>query len=141
MIDQLAFAEFLTKGEFDRHLRSMRPVYRQRRDVLLEAMAAASCRSWSRSGSPRGSTSSAGCRQSSPSPRSSTRRPSEAGLILEGLGKYRVAIDREAIIIGYAKLDEDTIREGVAKLRDAIAAVQSSRSRGRVGSGALLPAS
>jgi GntR family transcriptional regulator/MocR family aminotransferase len=37
-IEQLAFADFLSHGEFDRHLRRMRPVYRARRDALLAAM-------------------------------------------------------------------------------------------------------
>ena len=38
VLDQLAFADFLTKGEFDRHLRRMRPIYRERRDALLDAL-------------------------------------------------------------------------------------------------------
>ncbi|HXR11538.1 MAG TPA: PLP-dependent aminotransferase family protein [Gaiellaceae bacterium] len=38
-IDQLAFAEFLRRGEFDRHLRRMRTIYRARRDVLVDALA------------------------------------------------------------------------------------------------------
>jgi GntR family transcriptional regulator/MocR family aminotransferase len=38
-LDQLAFADFLARGEFDRHLRRLRPVYRRRRDVLLDALA------------------------------------------------------------------------------------------------------
>ena len=29
-LDQLAFADFLDRGEFDHHLRRMRPIYRQR---------------------------------------------------------------------------------------------------------------
>jgi GntR family transcriptional regulator/MocR family aminotransferase len=37
-IDQLAFAEFLRRGELDRHLRRMRAIYRARRDVLVEAL-------------------------------------------------------------------------------------------------------
>jgi len=37
-LDQLAFADFLSRGEFDRHLRRMRPIYRERRDTLLAAM-------------------------------------------------------------------------------------------------------
>ena len=37
-IDQLAFAEFMRRGEFDRHLRRMRGIYRARRDVLIEAL-------------------------------------------------------------------------------------------------------
>ena len=37
-LDQLAFADFLARGEFDRHLRRMRPIYRRRRDTLLAAL-------------------------------------------------------------------------------------------------------
>jgi GntR family transcriptional regulator/MocR family aminotransferase len=38
VVDQLAFADFLDQGEFDRHLRRVRPVYRARRDALLDAL-------------------------------------------------------------------------------------------------------
>jgi GntR family transcriptional regulator/MocR family aminotransferase len=38
-IDQLAFADFIARGELDRHLRRMRPIYRRRRDLLLEGLA------------------------------------------------------------------------------------------------------
>ncbi len=37
-LDQLAFADVLARGELDRHLRRMRPIYRGRRDALLEAL-------------------------------------------------------------------------------------------------------
>ena len=37
-LDQLAFADFVSRGEFDRHLRRMRPIYRERRDTLLIAL-------------------------------------------------------------------------------------------------------
>jgi GntR family transcriptional regulator/MocR family aminotransferase len=38
-LEQLALADLITRGEFDRHLRRMRPVYRRRRDALLSALA------------------------------------------------------------------------------------------------------
>jgi GntR family transcriptional regulator/MocR family aminotransferase len=38
-IEQHAFADFLTRGELDRHLRRMRSRYRGRRDALIEALA------------------------------------------------------------------------------------------------------
>jgi len=38
-LDQLAFADFVARGELDRHLRRMRPIYRHRRDRLGEALA------------------------------------------------------------------------------------------------------
>jgi GntR family transcriptional regulator/MocR family aminotransferase len=37
--DQLAFANFMHRGEFDRHLRRMRQVYRARRDVVVSLLA------------------------------------------------------------------------------------------------------
>jgi len=38
-LEQLALADLITRGEFDRHLRRMRPTYRRRRDALLTALA------------------------------------------------------------------------------------------------------
>ena len=38
-LEQLALADLIAKGEFDRHLRRMRPVYRRRRDALLTALS------------------------------------------------------------------------------------------------------
>jgi GntR family transcriptional regulator/MocR family aminotransferase len=38
-LEQLAFADFVARGELDRHLRRMRPIYRRRRDALLAALA------------------------------------------------------------------------------------------------------
>jgi GntR family transcriptional regulator/MocR family aminotransferase len=38
-IDQRAFAEFVTRGDLDRHLRRMRHLYRGRRDALVAALA------------------------------------------------------------------------------------------------------
>jgi GntR family transcriptional regulator / MocR family aminotransferase len=38
-IEQHAFADFLVRGELDRHLRRMRTVYRARRDALVSALA------------------------------------------------------------------------------------------------------
>ncbi|WP_432943277.1 PLP-dependent aminotransferase family protein [Kribbella sp. CA-253562] len=39
VLDQLTFADFVARGEFDRHLRRMRPRYRNLRDLLVEQLA------------------------------------------------------------------------------------------------------
>jgi GntR family transcriptional regulator/MocR family aminotransferase len=39
-LEQLALADFLRRGELDRHLRRMRAVYRRRRDALVAALEA-----------------------------------------------------------------------------------------------------
>lgn len=38
-MDQLAFVDFLRRGEFDRQLRRLRSLYRRRRDVVVDAIA------------------------------------------------------------------------------------------------------
>lgn len=40
-LEQLAFAEMLRSGEYDRHVRRMRLVYRRRRDLVVEALRGA----------------------------------------------------------------------------------------------------
>jgi GntR family transcriptional regulator / MocR family aminotransferase len=37
-IDQLVFADFLRRGEFDRHLRKLRGIYRSRRDAVVKTL-------------------------------------------------------------------------------------------------------
>ena len=44
VVEQLALADFLERGELDRHLRRTRAVYRARRDALVAALAAAPAR-------------------------------------------------------------------------------------------------
>jgi GntR family transcriptional regulator/MocR family aminotransferase len=39
VLDQLALADLLTRGDFDRHLRRHRRLYQRRREALLEALA------------------------------------------------------------------------------------------------------
>src|ERR687893_677740 len=39
VVEQLALADFLERGELDRHLRQTRAVYRRRRDVLVAVLA------------------------------------------------------------------------------------------------------
>ena len=39
-IEQLAYADFLDRGELDRHLRRTRALYRRRRDALVAALGA-----------------------------------------------------------------------------------------------------
>ena len=38
VFEQLPFADFLHRGELDRHLRRTRPIYRSRRDALVTAL-------------------------------------------------------------------------------------------------------
>ncbi|MEV0585055.1 PLP-dependent aminotransferase family protein [Nonomuraea sp. NPDC050310] len=118
VIDQLTFADFLGRGEFDRHLRRMRPVYRRRRDVLLGALrahlpelrpagiaAGQHVVAWLPPGLDEAAVVAAAARR---------------GLGLQGVGTFRLAPGPGGLIFGYAILGETAITEGVTLLAAAI---------------------
>ncbi len=119
-IDQLTFADFLGQGEFDRHLRRMRPLYRRRRDVLLAALARHLPRL-------RPAGIAAGQHLVAWLPPHLSEAAVEAaalrrGLEVFGVGRYRlVRTGPPGLIFGYGSLPERAIEEGVALLAAALA--------------------
>ncbi len=125
VIDQLAFADFLGRGEFDRHLRRMRPVYRRRRDALLDALrthlpdlrpagiaAGQHVVAWLPPDLEEAAVVAAAARH---------------GLGIQGVGPFRIAgAGPGGLIFGYAILSESAIAEGVALLATAIQEVRGS---------------
>ena len=118
-LEQMALADFVTRGEFDRHLRRMRPVYRRRRDVLLAALARHL--PWLE---PDGV--SAGLHLVTWLPPhldeaavvTAARR---AGVGLDAVGPYRISNPGPGgLIFGYATVSERAIAEGVATLAQVI---------------------
>jgi GntR family transcriptional regulator/MocR family aminotransferase len=129
VIDQLAFAHFLRTGEFDRHLRRMRPLYRRRRDYLLACLgehlpelspvgiaAGLHVFAWLPPDLPEQAVIDAALAQ---------------GLVIAGIGGYQLGADaRGGLIVGYGKLDEASIREGVLILRRVIDELRGASGRG-----------
>jgi GntR family transcriptional regulator / MocR family aminotransferase len=118
-LDQLAFADLITRGEFDRHLRRMRPVYRRRRDALLAALARRL--PWLE---PAGI--SAGMHLVTWLPPhldeatvvAAARR---AGVGIDAVGPYRIGNPGPGgLIFGYATVGEQAIAEGIDRLARAI---------------------
>jgi GntR family transcriptional regulator/MocR family aminotransferase len=124
VIDQLAFADFLTRGEFDRHLRRMRPVYRRRRDALLSAL-----RERVPDLEPAGVA--AGLHLVAWLPRDLDEATvvvaaARRGLGVYGVGPYRIARPGPGgLIFGYATLGERTIAEGIGLLAAVVEEVRS----------------
>jgi len=124
VIDQLAFADFLSRGEFDRHLRQMRPVYRRRRDLLLHALQ-------ERTPELEPTGISAGMHLVAWLPpdldeSSVVAAAARRGLRVAGLAPYRMESDGPGgLIIGYAALSDRAIVEGVDILAAALADVRS----------------
>jgi GntR family transcriptional regulator / MocR family aminotransferase len=120
ILDQLAFADFLARGEFDRHLRRMRPLYRRRRDALLSAL-----RDRIPELEPAGIAAGLHLVAYLPGDRDEAAVVDAAarrGVAIEALSPYRVSRGgRPGLIFGYAALGERTLADGVGLLADAIA--------------------
>ena len=118
-LEQMALADFVTRGEFDRHLRRMRPVYRRRRDVLLAALARHLPRL-----EPDGV--SAGLHLVAWLPphldeAAVVAAAWRAGVGLDAVGPYRISNPGPGgLIFGYATVSERAIAEGVATLARVI---------------------
>jgi GntR family transcriptional regulator/MocR family aminotransferase len=118
-LEQLAFADFLSRGEFDRHLRRMRPIYRARRDALLRALA-----KHLPTVTPVGA--SAGLHVLALLPEGVDEaavlaRADELDIAVDGLSQYRLAADVPAgLILGYAQPTEGQIEARVERLAEAV---------------------
>jgi GntR family transcriptional regulator/MocR family aminotransferase len=129
VLDQLAFAEFLSSGGYDRHLRATRKRYRDRRDALVEALAER-LPGWTVSGAAAGlhlllDAPLAGD-GGGPNSRDVVRRAAAAGLEVGSAREYRVhngALD-PALVLGYGNLRDSEVTTAV----DLLAAVLASAS-------------
>jgi len=126
VLDQATLAEFLARGEMDRHIRRMAVEYRRRRDTLAAA-AAAHLPGWSVDGTaaglhlvlhPPGGDDEA-----------LAARAQAAGLDARPLSRYCVAARRQGLVVGYG-------HQPAADLARAVAALggQAAAGRGTVSS-------
>jgi GntR family transcriptional regulator/MocR family aminotransferase len=125
VLDQLTFADFLVHGEFDRHLRRMRPVYRRRRAALLAAVQR-------RLPDLEPAGAAAGLHLVTWLPPDLDESVVVAAAAARGVGVYGIRpyrldhrLGRDGLIFGYASLNERAIAEGVNELAEVIAALRS----------------
>jgi GntR family transcriptional regulator / MocR family aminotransferase len=124
-LDQLAFADFLARGEFDRHLRRMRPVYRRRRDALLEAL-----RESLPEFEPAGIAAGQHLVTWLPADLDEAEvvdAAARSGVGVYGIAPYRIGSDGPGgLIFGYATLNERLIAEGVQILAEVVAGLRAN---------------
>jgi len=122
--EQLAFADFLERGELDRHLRRMRVRYRSRRDVLVLALERELP-----DVEVRGIAAGLHVVGVLPAGTDEPRVLAEArarGIGLYGLGEHRVGAPGEpALLLGYAVSKEPAIRTAVQALAEAVEAAET----------------
>jgi GntR family transcriptional regulator/MocR family aminotransferase len=123
VLEQLALADFLERGELDRHLRRMRLHYRRRRDVLVDALAR---------GMPelRVDGVAAGLHVVARLPDDADEAAvlaaaRNARIALAGMREHAIAAEvPAALLLGFARSNEAAIREGVRALAKALASVR-----------------
>jgi GntR family transcriptional regulator/MocR family aminotransferase len=126
-IEQLAFADFLVRGELDRHLRRMRARYRRRRDALVEALADALPEAVVR-GIAAGLHAAVELPDGDEAAIVAEAR--RRGIALRTLGDYLAGEPSgpPMLLLGYAQTPEPTIRAGVRELAAAVRVARSDES-------------
>ena len=141
IVEQLALAGLLERGELDRHLRRTRRLYRKRRDTLVGAV---------HEHLPGGTVSgiAAGLHVLVRLPGADERRLAEecgaAGIALHTLGELRVPTSgagaarspevAAGVVIGYAHLAEPAIVRAIGALGEAVERARGSAPGGKAGS-------
>ena len=124
-VEQLAFADFLNRGEFDRHTRRMRRIYQRRREVMLAALER-----HLPGARPTGIAAGLHLLVRLPGDldeHALTAAAARLGVCVQPLTPYRVAPAARpdgGLVLGYSSLSEREIAEGVALLGRAAARVR-----------------
>jgi GntR family transcriptional regulator/MocR family aminotransferase len=119
VVEQLTLADFIERGELDRHLRRTRATYRGRRDALVAALARhlPGC-------APAGIA--AGLHMVVHLPQSADERgvlarARERDIALYGLSEHSIRPARPALLLGYGRISEPAIEPGVRALARVVA--------------------
>jgi GntR family transcriptional regulator/MocR family aminotransferase len=118
IVEQLALADFLERGELDRHLRRTRTIYRARRDELVAALALhlPGCEP---AGVAAGLHLVVHLRPDADE-RAVLARARSTGLGLSGLSEHRIEPGPPALLLGYGRIAQAAIAAGVAELAAAV---------------------
>lgn len=125
-LEQLALADLIRSGDYDRHLRRARRAYHRQRDALLAALAEAL---------PNLSIEgiAAGLHLLLRLPAGTDEAAVVAAAYERGVALEGLAGNRPALVVGYANLHETAVRPAVAGLADAIAAASAASRRAAPG--------
>jgi GntR family transcriptional regulator/MocR family aminotransferase len=124
-LEQLGLARLIETGGFDRHIRRMRMLYRQRRDLLVETLARAAP-ALQVTGIAAGGHALVRLGVDGPGEAEAIGRAAERGLALTGLGHYWHAPQESgewpgpALVVGYATPAGRSHRAAIAVLGECL---------------------
>jgi GntR family transcriptional regulator / MocR family aminotransferase len=112
VLEQIAFADFLARGDLDRHLRHTRPLYRRRRDTLLRGLPGLHA---------EGAAAGLHVLVQLPGAEAAVVEAAAAlDVAVEPLGPHAAIPRGPALLLGYARLPEAALAEAAARLRRAL---------------------
>jgi GntR family transcriptional regulator/MocR family aminotransferase len=130
ILDQLTFADFLSRGQLDRHLRRTRPVFRARRDALLAALT-----EYLPDFRPAGIAAGLHLVTWLPDDLEEATVVAAAaqhGVAIAGVAQFRLSpAPRAGLIFGYSDLNEPAIHEGIRRIATALRPESTTRPRRR----------
>jgi GntR family transcriptional regulator / MocR family aminotransferase len=126
LLEQLAFARFVDRGDFARYLRRVRPVYRARRDATIAALEELLPEVH-----PRGAAAGLHLHLTLPAgtdERSVARAAEARGVLVEEAARHWAdpALAPPSLVLGYGPLSEPAIRRGIRVLAEAIRSGRSA---------------
>lgn len=116
LTDQMALAEFIADGHFERHVRRMRTLYRERQQILLDAADKYIGDRIEIESSPAG-MHLIGWLPKGVDDVDISERAAQNGLLAAPLSRYAIKPPkRSGLLLGYTAFDKKQIRDGVEKL-------------------------
>jgi GntR family transcriptional regulator/MocR family aminotransferase len=110
VLEQVALAEFLARGELDRHLRHTRPLYRRRRDILLAGLPA--------QGAAAGLHALVGLGGRAEEDVVAAAAALDVAVV--PLCQHATRPQPPALVLGFSRLPEPTLAEAAQRLRRAL---------------------
>ncbi len=120
ILEQMALADFITEGHFTRHIRRMHTVYAERRAVLIAAVAS-ELGEMLEVHAPEAGMHLVGRLPPHVDDAKVTQQAAKYGVEVIPVSVFRrEPMPREGLVLGYAAVNEQEIREGVHRLALAI---------------------
>jgi GntR family transcriptional regulator/MocR family aminotransferase len=126
LIQQMVVADFISEGYFEQHLRRMRTLYAARQSALLKAVER-QLGEYLRIGSDKAGLHLTGVLPPDVDDRAVSHVLEQADIVAPPLSFYSTRDQGPGgLVLGYAAVDEGTIRDGVPRIAEAITAVRDS---------------
>ncbi|PYE47964.1 PLP-dependent aminotransferase family protein [Paenibacillus barcinonensis] len=115
IMEQLTLTHFIERGHFMRHMRRVRNIYRRRHEVMTKAIHSCGLSSRFRLSGVETGLHMLLEAEASYDEAAITAKALEQGVCVYPLSRYCLESNRKGWVLGFAKVDEDQIKEGILR--------------------------